>query len=51
MAAEFGLHPSANPVPVAVMVGDVVFVDQVAVRDAVLVLPQASIAVQVLVCD
>ena len=51
MAAEPGLHPSVNVVPVAVITGGVAVDDQVTVCDAVAVLPQASVAVHVLVCD
>jgi len=51
IAAEFGLHPNAPlaGLPVAVSVGDVRSSVQVAVRDVVDVLPQASVAVHVLV--
>ena len=44
-----GLHPRVNEVPVAVIVGAVTSAVHVAVRDVVEVLPQASIAVNVLV--
>ena len=44
-----GLHPSVNEAPVAVIVGAVTSAVHVAVRDAVEVLPQASLAVNVLV--
>ena len=44
-----GLQLSVNAAPVAVIVGGVVSSVQVAVLDAVAVLPQASVAVQVLV--
>ena len=46
-----GLHPSASAVPVAVIVGAVTSAVHVAVLDVVAVLPQASVAVNVLVCD
>jgi hypothetical protein len=46
-----GLHPSDKLFPVAVTVGAVLSSVQVAVRAAVDVLPQASIAVNVLVCE
>ena len=51
MVADDGLHPSVNVVPVAVITGGVAADDQVTVCDAVAVLPQASVAVHVLVCD
>jgi hypothetical protein len=53
MAADVGLHPSAPlaGVPVAVIVGAVTSIAHVAVLDAVDVLPQASVAVNVLVCE
>ena len=44
-----GLHPRVNAVPVAVIVGAVTSAVHVTVRDAVEVLPQASLAVNVLV--
>ena len=47
MADVDGLHPSAVLSPVAVIVGGVISNVQVAVRDAVAVLPQASVAVHV----
>src|SRR6266496_2004187 len=46
-----GLHPSVVAVPVAVITGGVTSTVQVTVRDAVALLPQASVAVHVLVCD
>jgi len=51
IAAEVGLHPSAPlaGVPVAVITGAVTSTVHVTVRDVVAVLPQASIAVKVLV--
>ena len=51
IAAEVGLHPSAPfaGVPDAVIAGVEAFVAHVAVLDAVAVLPQASVAVNVLV--
>ena len=49
--AADGLHPSASAVPVAVIVGAVTSTVHVAVLDVVAVLPQASVAVNVLVCD
>src|SRR6266496_2023741 len=53
IAAEVGLHPRAPfaGVPVAVIVGAVTSTVHVAVRDAVAPLPQASVAVNVLVCE
>ena len=51
IAADVGLHPSVEVVPVAVITGGVAFDDQVTVLDTVDVLPQASVAVNVLVCD
>ena len=52
IAAELGLHPRAPlaGVPVAVIVGAVTSTVQVAVLDVVDILPQASVAVNVLVC-
>src|SRR5262245_62191068 len=50
MAAVLGLQPAFNVVPVAVTVGPVVSRVQLTVRAAVLVLPQASLAVNVRVC-
>jgi hypothetical protein len=44
-----GLHPSVVPVPFAVIVGGVVSAVHVTVREVVAVLPQASLAVNVLV--
>src|SRR6266496_1053691 len=46
-----GLHPSVVAVPVAVITGGVTSTVQVTVRDEVALLPQASVAVHVLVCD
>src|SRR6185436_4113113 len=46
-----GLHPSEQEPPPVVIVGPVASAVHVAVRDAVEVLPQASIAVNVLVCE
>ena len=51
IAAVDGLHPRVNVVPVAVITGAVEPVDQVTVLDVVAVLPQASVAINVLVCD
>ena len=51
IAPNDGLHPSVVAVPVAVITGGVVADDQVAVLDVVAVLPHASVAVNVLVCD
>src|SRR5258705_355030 len=51
IAAAVGLHPSGASLPVAVMVGAVRSSVQVAVLDVVAVLPQISVAVNVLVCD
>ena len=51
IAAVDGLHPRVVAVPVAVITGGVAFDDQVTVLDVVAVLPQASVAVKVLVCD
>jgi hypothetical protein len=50
MSEPTGLHPRVSVVPVAVMVGGIRSVIQVTVLDAVEVLPQASTAVNVLVC-
>jgi len=47
IADEDGLQPNELVVPVAVMVGAVISNVHVAVRDAVAVLPQASVAVHV----
>ena len=44
-----GLQPSVNEAPFAVIVGAVTSAVQVAVREVVEVLPQASLAVNVLV--
>src|SRR4030095_4529775 len=46
-----GLHPSVNEPPPVVRVGAVTSAVHVAVRDAVAVFPQASLAVHVLVCE
>ena len=51
IADEVGLHPSVEVVPVAVITGGVVLFVHVIVLDAVAVLPHASVAVHVLVCD
>ena len=53
MAADVGLHPSAPlaGVPVVVIVGAVTSTVHVAVLDPVAVLPHASVAVNVLVCE
>ena len=51
IADDDGLHPGVNVVPVAVIVGGMLSLVQVTVLDAVAVLPQASVAVHVLVCD
>src|SRR5206468_3992109 len=51
IAAGVGLHPSGVSLPVAVIVGAVTSAVHVAVRDVVELLPQASTAVQVLVCE
>ena len=53
IAAEVGLQPRAPlpGVPVAVIVGAVTSTVHVAVLDAVALLPQASVAVNVLVCE
>jgi hypothetical protein len=51
IAAEFGLHPSGELSPLAVITGGVAAADQVIVLEVVAVLPQASVAVNVLVCD
>src|SRR6266496_2874917 len=50
IVAVDGLHPSSSAPPVAVSVGAVTSNVHVAVRDVVLVLPQPSVAVHVLVC-
>jgi hypothetical protein len=49
IAADDGLHPSGDGVAGGVMVGGVRSSVQVAVRDVVAVLPQASVAVNILV--
>ena len=46
-----GLQPRVVPVPPVVKTGGVTSAIHVAVRDAVAVLPQASAAVHVLVCE
>jgi len=46
-----GLHPRDVPVPLAVIVGGVVSAIQFTVREVVDVLPQPSLAVNVLVCE
>jgi hypothetical protein len=51
IAAEDGLHPSGELLPVAVIVGGVISTVHVAVLDVVAVLPQASVAVNVLVWE
>src|SRR4030095_1098624 len=51
MADDDGLHPGVDVVPVAVIVGGVLSCDHVTVLEAEEVLPQASVAVHVLVCD
>jgi len=51
MTAEVGLQPRAVAVPVATSVGAVTSTVQVAVREAVAVLLQASVAVNVRVCE
>ena len=51
IAPADGLHPRVKSSPVALMVGAVTSSVHVAVRDVVAVLPQASVAVNVLVCD
>jgi len=53
IAAEVGLHPRAPfaGVPVAVITGGVMSNVHVAVRDVLAVLPQASVAINVLVCE
>ena len=51
IAAEDGLHPSGEGVAGGVIVGGVLSCVQVAVIDAVALLPHASTAVHVLVCD
>ena len=49
IAAAVGFHPSGVLLPVAVSVGGVTSLVQVAVRDVVELLPHASTAVHVLV--
>jgi hypothetical protein len=52
IVAEDGLHPSAvDAVDVGVTKGGVISNVQVTLRDKVAVLPQLSVAVQVLVAD
>ena len=51
IAAEDGLHPNGEGVTGGVIVGGVLSLVQVAMIDAVALLPQASTAVHVLVCD
>jgi len=51
IAADEGLQPSVKLPPVAVIVGAVLSLDHCTVRDVAAVLPQASVAVNVLVCD
>ena len=51
IVAEDGLHPSGEGVAGGVIVGGVLSCVQVAVIDAVVLLPHASTAVHVLVCD
>ena len=51
IAAEEGLQPGVDVDPVAVIVGGVLSCVQVTVLKAEAVLPQASVAVHVLVCD
>jgi hypothetical protein len=50
ICATVGLQPAFNVVPEAVMSGAVVSTTQVMVRDVPDTLPQASVAVKVLVC-
>src|SRR5204862_154212 len=50
IAADVGLHPKVFVVPVAVIVGGVRSLVQVTVLDVVALLPQASTAVNVLIC-
>ena len=50
IAADDGLHPNV-PAAVTVIVGGFRSLVHVTVDDAVAVLPQASVAVNVLVCD
>jgi hypothetical protein len=51
IAAVDGLHPSSSAPPVAVSVGAVISNVHVAVREVEDVLPQASVAIHVLVCE
>ena len=52
MADAAGLHPRVTVLLIVpVKIGDCVSIDQVTVLDAVAVLPQPSVAVNVLVCD
>ncbi len=51
IAAVDGLHPRASALPVEVNVGAVRSSVHVAVRDVVAILPQTSVAVNVLVCE
>ena len=51
MAAELGLHPRLGFVPVIVPMGDDVFSTHVTVLEAEAMLPHASVAVHVLVCE
>ena len=51
IAAEVGLHPSGAVVKSLVNTGGLVSSVHVTVLDAVAVLPQPSVAVNVLVCD
>ena len=51
ITAVDGLQPALKLLPVAVMLGAVKSSVHVAVRDAVEILPQASVAVNVLVCE
>ena len=51
IAADEGLQPNASGLPVAVIVGAVTSADHVTVLDAVAVLLQASVALQVLVWE
>ena len=51
IVAEDGLHPSGEGVAGGVIVGGVISAVHVAVTDAVALLPQASMAVNVLVCE
>ena len=51
IAAADGLHPAGNGVTATVITGAVISSVHVAVLVSVAVLPQASVAVKVLVCD